>query len=211
MTKNIECEKIDHLIYLTEDELDHGQSTVLNDHLRNCSSCNRKREDFHESRQIILTLNSNSPVCPDIILPRNLPPQIGRKSPINKILVVVRYASTIAAAVLLLLFVSEQTVAVRKIAMLENRIQSTANHSPIGFTDRITLARKVFSEKQFTDLAGKFNIKPMELNAQYLLQFKLNPNNRTLLAFLGKPALYRILKNSNLLKRNFITYKSLLK
>jgi hypothetical protein len=211
MTKNIECQKIDHLIYLTEDELDNEQSSVLNDHLRNCSSCNRKREAFQEARQVILTLNTNSPLCPDIIIPKNLPAQIVRKSPINKILLVVRYTSTIAAAVLLFLFVSEQMVSVRKIAMLENRIQSTKNHSPIGFTERIALARNILSEKQFTDLAGKLKIKPMELNAKELLQFKLNPNNRILSGFLGNPALFRIKQNSNLLKRNFITYKSLLK
>ncbi|MCD6346744.1 MAG: zf-HC2 domain-containing protein, partial [Bacteroidales bacterium] len=37
------CSDIEHLLYLRDDELNHAEKTLLNEHLENCQSCSALR------------------------------------------------------------------------------------------------------------------------------------------------------------------------
>lgn len=222
MNTKITCKKIASLLYLTDDEINSQETLLLSKHLESCSSCKNAREDFLATRKIVLQLDKGVPVYHEFIksteiliksgtVPNLVKPAYPGKPFWHNAVSIIRHASSIAAVFLLFLLVWEQTVSVRKIAMLENRIQSTINPSTLGLIDRITLARSVFTDKEWNNLAISVNAKPTALDPHGLLQIRLILEKQILSEKTNELTLINFFRNSSIETRNAVTFKNLIK
>lgn len=198
------------------------ESTSLSDHLRICSRCKKTHEEFLATRRATVNFNAPIPVCPDFTNSTEMRiitgPTISKANPAKpitpmwqKTVSIIRYASSIAAIFLLILFVWEQTLSVRKISALENRIQSTIHPSATGLMDRMTLARNVFSSKEWTDFAVILNVNQSVTNRNDIFRIKNILEKRIRSGKPGELALISLFYNSLTVKRNVITFKNLIK
>jgi hypothetical protein len=166
---NTTCKITNHLIYLTNDELNTDETTILENHLATCKSCQAARADFLKTKNLLGSFKKEIPeneaIHPsgEIILPQSnshkvfaFPQQEVKRW--SKAIDILRYASGIAAIFLLGLFIWEQSIAVHQISSLEKRIQSTTTSSSIGFIDRMTLARAAVSAQDWNDLTTKMEV-----------------------------------------------------
>jgi hypothetical protein len=166
-----QCKDTNHLIYLTNDELNTDEAAILEKHLATCKSCHSERADFLKTKNLLSTFKKDIPeseaIHPsgEMILPLTdslknvaLPRQKVKRW--SKAIDILRYASGVAAIFLLGLFFWEQSIAVRQISSLEKRIQSTttATSSSIGFIDRLTLARVAVSIQEWNNLTAKMEV-----------------------------------------------------
>lgn len=212
MSTNTKCRKIERLLYLTDDEMNPAEFSLLAKHLASCPSCVSLRKEFLASRQMALRLKDDIPAYPDFTLSTDRLIQSGDRSSNaktavidhpywRKSLAVIRYASTIAASLLLFLLLSEQTLSVRKIATLEHRIQSEVIPSEAGLIDRITMARSLFTIKEWNDLTAGLHVTRARLAPQDILRIRSLVENR----------IRSERRNELLVKRNAFTFKKLIK
>ncbi|TSA33298.1 MAG: zf-HC2 domain-containing protein [Porphyromonadaceae bacterium] len=222
MITNIKCRNIAGFLYLTDDEMDSQEALLLFKHLASCSPCKKSREDFLATRRVTLQLMKDIPIYPDFTASTEILIKSGKTStktkpekPFNPFwnntLSIIRFASTIAAVFLLFLFVWEQTISVRKISMLENRIQSIIIPSEPGLIDRITLARSVFTVKEWNDLAVSMNVNQTVSDPHDILRIKILLEKRFRSGKTNELALINSLRNSWIIKRNETTFKNLIK
>jgi len=222
MKNNITCSEMDYLLYLTDDEMNSQELTFLSNHLRICPRCKKTHEEFLAARLVTVNFNGPIPACPDFtsstekrIITGQAIADVNPAKPINpiwqKTASIVRYASSIAAIFLLVLFVWEQTLSVKKISALENRIQSTIHSSDTGHTDRINLARNIFSSKEWTDFAVKLNINQSVTDRSDIFRIKNILEKRMRSKKTGELAFKASFRNSMTIKRNAITFNNLIK
>ncbi|MCX6226658.1 MAG: hypothetical protein NTV01_18240 [Bacteroidia bacterium] len=220
MIPNTKCNDVKNLIYLTEDEINPEEELLLSAHLASCSSCNEAREDFRAARAKTVQLKYEMPEYPDFkesteLLIKSHASLIRGTSVKNQFwqrtVMIARYASGIAAVFFLVLFISEQTISVHKISRLENRIQSTVNPSSPGLIDRLTLARSVFTGKEWTDLAEKLNVNQSVTDRRDILRIKNAFEKRMHSRRTGELAFMASLRSSLTIKRNVITFNNLFK
>jgi len=222
MNTNITCKKIANLLYLTDDEINSQEALLLAKHLESCSSCKNTREDFLVTRQTAIELDKGIPTYADFIKSTEILIKSGSTSnlaqPANpfkpfwhKTVSIVRYASTIAAVFLLFLFVWEQSISLRKITMLENRIQSIINPSEPGLIDRLTIARSVLTVKEWNDLAISSQVYKTPSSAQDLQHIKILLESRFRLEKPNDLALIHLFHSSIILKLNALTIKNLIR
>jgi len=222
MTAKITCSNVARLLYLTDDEIDSQEALLLSKHIESCSSCNKTREDFLAARQMALQIKKGLPAYPDFTISTEILIKSCTTSTIakpvnpysqfwNKALSIIRYATIIAAVLLVFLFIWEQTISVRKISMLENRIQSTLNPSTLGLIDRITIARSIFTDKEWNDLAVRLNVKQIVSDPYDLIRIKILLENRIRSGKTNGLTLVNLYRNSSAVKRNAITFKNLIK
>ncbi|MFA6128753.1 MAG: hypothetical protein WC699_15745 [Bacteroidales bacterium] len=222
MKASLNCKNIDRLLYLTEDEMSTHESGLLDEHLRSCSSCDKKHRDCLAVRRNILDSKTDIHGIKDfessdgfiektnrLIIERNSVPPGNQNW--NKTLAILRYSSTIAAILLLCLFVSEQANSIHKISRLENRIQSSVNDSEPGIIDRITLARSILTVNEWTNLSDLINIKSGKIDSFELLRIKLFLENKIGLEQNQKLAFMRLFPDLLSDKKYAITLKSLIK
>ncbi|MFA6481745.1 MAG: hypothetical protein WCW62_04135 [Bacteroidales bacterium] len=222
MKASLNCKNIDRLLYLTEDEMSTHESGLLDEHLRSCSSCDKKHRDCLAVRRNIHDSKTDIHGIKDfessdgfiektnrLIIERNSVPPGNQNW--NKTLAILRYSSTIAAILLLCLFVSEQANSIHKISRLENRIQSSVNDSEPGIIDRITLARSILTVNEWTNLSDLINIKSGKIDSFELLRIKLFLENKIGLEQNQKLAFMRLFPDLLSDKKYAITLKSLIK
>jgi hypothetical protein len=222
MKTNLNCKNIDHLLYLTDDEIDSHETLLLSNHIESCSRCKKIHEDFLSTRQAAIRFKQALPDNPDLVrsIEDRLSSGIIRESakivktinPVwQKTIIAIRYISGVAAALLLILFISEQTLSVRKISMLENRIHTTVNPSMPGLLDRITIARASLSENEWNELRASLWVKNNTSEPHDLLRLKMLLEKRLRSENTSEMASITLFRHSPMIKRNTITFKNLIK
>ena len=139
MKSQVTCENIEHLIYLNQDELDTQESDLLSQHLESCATCKEKHENFLAVRGNILA-SEKVLEYPDFTK-TFAASQAHQKW--NKIVSIARYATGIAAALLIVLFIWEQSTSVYKISRLETRIQAIQSPSIPGYSEHYARSPKI--------------------------------------------------------------------
>jgi len=221
MIKYKSCKNLATLIYLTPDEMDIKEAGRLSKHLESCSACREKHEAFLKLRHSTIqgkypivqypdfTFSSETTIntkTADILIIKD---NAGRPHP-DFALRIFRYASSIAAFLLIILFAGEQSLSVSKIKSLENRIQTTIPASKPGLIDRLTMARASLPA-EWTVLTKKLNINstindPADLiRIKSILESRFRSYNTKDLAMAG------ITSYSFKLKKQLITINTLLK
>ncbi len=214
MKATINCKKIEHIIYLTDDELNTNEKTRLSRHLATCSACRQTREKFLETRLILLLSNKDIPSVPEITFPSGIPAAIPTRAATSRgsaAMQVIRYVSTIAAVFLLILFSWEQSSSVHKIATLEKRVQSAVIPSEPGLIDRITLARSILNGKEWQVLAASLHISQTVDDPADLRRIKAMIESRISIGQTDELASIELFRNSLAFKRSSITLKNLIK
>lgn len=220
MKSNQNCRIIGNLLYLTDDEMNPDEKLLLSRHIEFCSSCMELRFDFLAARAKTVQLKNQLPECPEITRSVMLligsdaaaaRGKAGNSSTWAKTIRLAQLVSGIAATFLFFLFLSEQTDAVRKISLLENRIQSTVIPADYGLIDRITMARATLSDRQIKSLAERLNIDTSVSNERDLLLVRKNIENRIQQMKKNDLSLIGLYRKSFLLKRNSATIKKLIK
>lgn len=212
------CNKTDHLIYLTDDEMDPQEILLLSKHIESCSSCKKLRDDILITRRSAVNLQAALPDYPDFASSAGIFIQTGHTRHLNtpvvlfhpgwhKALSIIRYASGIAALFLLVLFLWEQTTSVYKISKLENRVQTTTFLPETGLIDRITIARAACNDQEWKALAISLKINPA-YGPGDLLKLKFLIEERIRSGVTDEPCLTNLFRNSPQLKRSTITLKN---
>lgn len=222
MKTNPTCQAIEHLLYLTEDEIQSQELLLLNAHCSNCPECSKIRKDFLTIRQLTLQSKQTLTDYPDFreaieILIDQSPGALATDHlyTTNQIwrtaLSFIRYVSGIAAIALIFLFASEQTITVRKINRLENRIQSTNPSERPGLVARITHARSMISDKAWQDLTASLQISESLTGTQNLRQIKKNLGSLIRTGKTSDLDYIGFYRKSFSMTRNAVAFKNVLK
>lgn len=214
MMKKNTCKSIDHLLYLTDDELNNKEAGILTEHIASCESCRNIRAEVLTGRRLTISIKNNISEMPDFRLSAGYISELVHKAPhvtaIDRTgnlwlstLTVIRYITSVAAVLLVILFASEQTISVTKIARLEHRVQSAASFTTSGIIDRITLARATFSNEEWKQLEIRLKSGHPHLNPTDLVRLRLLVDKR-LLHVSGKDL-------ANIIMNNPITFNYLTK
>jgi len=170
MGKNINCESIQPLLYLTDDELNTDELNRLSAHLSTCSICYSIRQQVLINRQMILNNTIGMPVNPDLV------PSIGSRIRMRgrrrHLLSVVRYSSSAAAVFFLILFTWEQAISVQKITELESRVHPLIQSQTTSYADRLALARSALTTKEWNYLAIGCDMNSLSSNPFEKLRLK---------------------------------------
>lgn len=221
MKPDINCKNIDRLIYLTDDELNSQELEVLSEHLKSCSACKTTREGLLAARRMITGSKTGIPDYPDFSESTGVLINTGKTAGSqnfttisnpnwNRVLSVIRYVSGIAAVFLMILFTWEQALSVRKITLLENRIQTAIIPPEPGLIDRMTIARSILKFPEWNDLVANMNIIKTPVNLQELSRIKILMENRIRSGDGNMSAFISVFQHSGMI-RNSITFKNLLK
>jgi hypothetical protein len=134
--------QIDRLLYLTDEELTAREKARLEVHLRDCQVCRAVRQEVMANRTRLSDLFVSETPDKETSMPViKLDHTAARRNPpaTERILSVVRWISSAAAAALLILFISEQVSSVRKISKLETSASVASYEQAPGLLDRWTL------------------------------------------------------------------------
>ncbi len=133
------CTEIEFLMYLTPDELSDQEKVLVEEHLAECADCAKIRMNFLDNRNILIgDRDSEGVQDPDFnrmeeLVMRRIVPVRTKVSPV---LAILRWTSTVAAALFLILFLGEQAHSVRKIARLEQTLADIQYPETPGLVDR---------------------------------------------------------------------------
>jgi hypothetical protein len=161
------CTGLERFIYLTEEELDAHESAMLSAHLATCGSCRDLRVNFLSNRRAVIASKTDIQAAPDFVESTvhriqvskiSQRPGNSRQSFLKNAWSAASRISTAAAVFLMILFISEQTLSVHKISMLESRIQKVAVPASMSLIDKITLVRGSLSDQQLSEVAVSLKI-----------------------------------------------------
>jgi hypothetical protein len=213
------CNEIDQLIYLTDDEMSPQEIEVLAKHLATCNSCLKTRAHFLSTRQKVVKIivdqvypdfTASMVFTPGLTAPSVLPKTINNDTGWQKTLRVASYVSGIAAAVLIMLFIWEQSVSVYKISKLETRIQSIQSSSKTGIIDRLTI-QAAFRDKEWKEFWVAQDINQAISDPRELLKIRSMVEKRIRSGMEFKTNSGNLLSNYLVTKKNILTYKNFIK
>jgi hypothetical protein len=221
MKKGANCNACERLLYLTDDEMNPQERSLISEHLKSCTPCSRKREEFLATRAISLRMKDAIPDLPDFITPATgivkTLPLTGETSPFriinpawSRTMQWIRYSSAIASVLLVFLFFSEQAVTIRKISRLENSVQTHVRPSSPGLTDRIAMARSLLTVKEWEDLNSHVDLGENRLNAHDLYRIRKFVENRLESGSAGFSQKKGMFSQYLVASRNALTIKKLL-
>ncbi len=206
MNNHPACDNIEHLLYLTNDEMDQNEQHLLTDHLLSCSSCREAHETFLNNRRAVILAN---PVAdyPDFEIRTGANPNFTAST---KILRMATLVSGIAAALLIGLFIWEQSVSVVKISHLETHIQSVKASSLPALIDKMTV-QAAFRDKEWKefwvmrDLNHSLSDPIEKVKVRAMIEQRLRNPDR------AKAGLGKFFGNSLLANQYALTYKNLIR
>jgi hypothetical protein len=179
-----ECKEFEHLLFLDDSEMTDEERRVVGEHVLACGECNARRNQFlgfRESMQVGVIGSVSEQEYQE--MENNVFAEIHktRKSRITPIRMV-RWFSAVAATLLVMLFIGEQTYTIRKIARLENRLASIDYSGKTDLVDRWTIleSREIFVRnfraeygKEITDkITGPFSFHPYYKSGEWLDKFR---------------------------------------
>ncbi|HBB92790.1 MAG TPA: hypothetical protein DC042_14020 [Bacteroidales bacterium] len=133
------CTEIEILMYLTPDELSDQDKVLVDGHLTSCEECAKKRMRFLANRNILVAgkvseaVQGQDFIRLEELVMSQIVPAVKKASPVLGLL---RWTSTVAAGLLLILFLGEQAHSVRKIVRLEQTFADIEYPETPGLVDR---------------------------------------------------------------------------
>ena len=122
------CHTVEPLLYLSEEELTSREMTLLEDHIRQCATCRKSREEWLLIQNRITQEMTRSELSRSLFLIPDL--TLKQADSRHRILTLVRTISGVAAMLLIILFTMEQVQSGRKISRLAGK---TGWHTPNQF------------------------------------------------------------------------------
>jgi hypothetical protein len=149
----------EQLLYLTNDEMSTDEYMALIDHLANCHQCRSTRESVLSTRaQILTSLDKEVPPTTDSlnwIRPgAEIQSTLARVHSESRPLRLIRRISTVAALLLILIFIAEQARSVQHITNLEKRFSALDHSGSAPVIDQWTLYRVGRNWKELAEIHG---------------------------------------------------------
>ena len=139
----------EQLLYLTVDEMSKNENDALLKHLATCQQCRLIRESVLSTRtQILASLDSETQSTLPIVPSESKPLRL------------IRRISTVAALLLILIFIAEQARSVQQISNLEKRLSKIEHPGTPPLIDQWTLYRV---GQNWQDLAARYELPETQL------------------------------------------------
>ncbi len=133
------CTEIEFLMYLTPDELTDQEEMLVEKHLAECEDCAKIRMNFLDNRNILIGDGASTEVqnqdfnkLEELVMRRI----VHVRTKASPVLAILRWTSTVAAGLFLILFLGEQAHSVRKIVRLEQTFANIEYPETPGLVDR---------------------------------------------------------------------------
>ena len=153
----LNCRQVNPMLYLKRDEMNDAEMSVLYTHLHACDKCSRIRDTVEKTIHLLrppddLTWHEEKELIDIKTIMGSETKSKRQTKPTLKVLA--GRISNVAAVLLIMLFIAEQSFSVQKILRLEKRFTQISHDEKTRTIDRITLYQSKALNNRFPVVSG---------------------------------------------------------